>query len=87
MTRKSGRILIRTLISICVLLMTLNKGNLFVLLLYELASLIFLCIYLLLRFYVKNGRQEEGGIGNMWVYNTVSKYSVRTVLLTSVIKS
>jgi hypothetical protein len=56
MTRKSGRILIRNLISICVLLMTRNKGNLFVLLLYELVLLIFLCIYLLLRF----SRENQG---------------------------
>ena len=70
----------------CVLLMNRNEGNLFVLLLYVLALLIVLCIYLLLHFYVKTkvfltrranvvtegGRQEEGSIGNMWVYNTAS---------------
>ena len=102
--RKSGRILIRSLISMCVLLMNRNEGNLFVLLLYVLALLIVLCIYLLLHFYVKTkvfltrranvvtegGRQEEGSIGNMWVYNTICysrKCSVCTVILTSVVKS
>ena len=88
----------------CVLLMNRNEGNLFVLLLYVLALLIVLCIYLLLHFYVKTkvfltrranvvtegGRQEEGSIGNMWVYNTICysrKCSVCTVILTSVVKS